>query len=153
MLFIKGTILQRNYRKITILWSFSYNSLVKFHDGKKSGSHNMTMLYPNLCSEVYYKGTYNKIYTSHVVCYIPLGSSHSYFSCINPSISELRGLLKSTSFMKAGCLSNSCNKKQEMSLIMRLSFFLSYVIFYHREQYAFFQMFSICSRSFFLTPV
>ena len=27
------------------------------------------------------------------------------------------------------------------------------VFFYHREQYAFFQMFSICSRSFFLTPV
>ena len=26
----KGTILQRNYRKITILWSFSYNSFVKF---------------------------------------------------------------------------------------------------------------------------
>ena len=30
----KGTILQRNYRKITILWSFSCNSFVKFH-GKK----------------------------------------------------------------------------------------------------------------------
>ena len=25
---IKGTILQRNYRKMTILWSFSYNSFV-----------------------------------------------------------------------------------------------------------------------------
>ena len=31
---IFGTISQRNYRKMTILWSFSYNSLVKFH-GKK----------------------------------------------------------------------------------------------------------------------
>ena len=31
----KGTILHRNYRKITILWSFSYNSFVKFHDMKK----------------------------------------------------------------------------------------------------------------------
>ena len=30
----KGTILQRNYRKMTIPWSFSYNSFVKFH-GKK----------------------------------------------------------------------------------------------------------------------
>ena len=29
--FYKGTILQKNYRKMTILWSFSYNSLVKFH--------------------------------------------------------------------------------------------------------------------------
>ena len=27
----KGTILQRNYRKITFLWSFSYNSFKKFH--------------------------------------------------------------------------------------------------------------------------
>ena len=26
----KGTILQRNYRKMTILWSVSYNSFVKF---------------------------------------------------------------------------------------------------------------------------
>ena len=30
----KGTILQRNYRKMTILWSFSYNSFVKFHGNK-----------------------------------------------------------------------------------------------------------------------
>ena len=29
-----GTILQMNYRKMTITWSFSYNSVVKFH-GKK----------------------------------------------------------------------------------------------------------------------
>ena len=26
-----GVILQRNYRKMTMLWSFSYNSFVKFH--------------------------------------------------------------------------------------------------------------------------
>ena len=44
----KETILQRNYRKMTIVWSFSYNSFVKFH-GKKIGSHNMTVFYPNLC--------------------------------------------------------------------------------------------------------
>ena len=31
----KGTNLHRNYRKMTMLWSFSYNSFVKFH-GKKS---------------------------------------------------------------------------------------------------------------------
>ena len=37
----KGTILQRNYRKMT----FSYNSFVKFH-GKKNGSHSMTVFYP-----------------------------------------------------------------------------------------------------------
>ena len=40
----KGTILQRNYRTMTILWSFSYNSFVKFH-GTKLGSHSMTVLY------------------------------------------------------------------------------------------------------------
>ena len=32
--FYKGGILQRTYRKMTILWSFSYNFFVKFH-GKK----------------------------------------------------------------------------------------------------------------------
>ena len=53
----KVTILQRNYRKMTIIWSFSYNSFVKFH-GKKFGSHNMTVLYSNPCfNEVCYKGT------------------------------------------------------------------------------------------------
>ena len=30
----KVTLLQWNYRKMTITWSFSYNSFVKFH-GKK----------------------------------------------------------------------------------------------------------------------
>ena len=37
----KGTILQRNYyRKMTLL---------KFHGKKKFGSHNMPVLYLNLC--------------------------------------------------------------------------------------------------------
>ena len=44
---IKGTILQRNYRKMTIPWSFFYNSFVKFH-GKINWSHNMTVLYPKV---------------------------------------------------------------------------------------------------------
>ena len=39
-----GTILQRNYRKMTIKMVISYSSFVKLHE-KKSGSHNMTMLY------------------------------------------------------------------------------------------------------------
>ena len=52
----KGTILQRNYRKMTISWSFSYNSVVKLN--KKIGSHNITMLCSNQCYiEVCYKGT------------------------------------------------------------------------------------------------
>ena len=51
----KGTILHRNYRKMTIKWSFSYNFFVIFY-GKK-WTHNMTVLYPNLCyNEEYYKG-------------------------------------------------------------------------------------------------
>ena len=42
---------------MTMKWSFSYNSFVKFH-GKKFGSHNTTMLYPNPCyKKVCYKGT------------------------------------------------------------------------------------------------
>ena len=42
---------------MTIKWSFSYNSFVKFH-GEKFGCHSMTMLYPNPCNNnVYYKGT------------------------------------------------------------------------------------------------
>ena len=39
----KGTILQRNYKKMTTKLSFSCNSSVKFH-GKKIGSHNMTVI-------------------------------------------------------------------------------------------------------------
>ena len=36
----KGTITQRNYcRKMTILWLFSYNSFVKFHDKKVREQH------------------------------------------------------------------------------------------------------------------
>ena len=43
--------------EITISWSFSYNTFVKFHS-KTIGSH-MTVLYPNPCyNEVCYKGTY-----------------------------------------------------------------------------------------------
>ena len=52
----KGTILQRNYRKMNIK-SFSYNSFVKFH-GKKIGSHNMTVFYPN--TESCFKGQFYK---------------------------------------------------------------------------------------------
>ena len=51
-----GTILQRNNRKMTIPWSFSYNFFEKFH-GKIFLSHNMTVLYLNPCyNEVCYKG-------------------------------------------------------------------------------------------------
>ena len=54
----KGTNLQWSYRKMTVKWSFSNNSFVKFLGKKKIGSHNMTMLYLNLnYNEVCYKGT------------------------------------------------------------------------------------------------
>ena len=48
----KGTILQRNYRKMTILWSFSYHSFVKFC-GKKSWEPQYSLCYKEIC----YKGT------------------------------------------------------------------------------------------------
>ena len=35
----KGTILQNNYRKMTISWSFSYNSFVKFSKKVRSCKH------------------------------------------------------------------------------------------------------------------
>ena len=41
----KGTVLQRNYRKITISWSFFYNFFVKFNGKKKFGSHIMTVIF------------------------------------------------------------------------------------------------------------
>ena len=42
-------ILQRNYSKMTILWSFSYNFFVKFH-GKKFGIESQhDGVYSNLC--------------------------------------------------------------------------------------------------------
>ena len=52
----KRKILRINYRKVTILWSFSYNYFVKLHS-KKFVNLNMTVLYQNLCyNEVYYIG-------------------------------------------------------------------------------------------------
>ena len=44
-LFHNETILRRNCREKTSLWSFSCNSFVKFHGLKKLWSHNMAMLY------------------------------------------------------------------------------------------------------------
>ena len=44
---------------MAILWSFSYNSFVKFY--LKNGSHKKTVLYPNLC--------YNKVCSIHQVFY------------------------------------------------------------------------------------
>ena len=53
-----GQFYKRKYRKMTILWSFSYNSFIKFPWKKKFGSHNMAELYANLCyNEAFYKGT------------------------------------------------------------------------------------------------
>ena len=49
----KGIILQRNYRKMTISWSFFYDSIVKF-PFQKFRSNNMTVLNPNPC--------YNKVF-------------------------------------------------------------------------------------------
>ena len=40
----KGKTLQRNDRKMTMEWSFSYNSFVKFDGNKNLGSHKMTVI-------------------------------------------------------------------------------------------------------------
>ena len=47
----KGTILQRNSRKMTIKWSFSFNSFVNLC-GQKFVSHNMTTLCQNLLKNI-----------------------------------------------------------------------------------------------------
>ena len=61
----KGKILQRNYRKMTSSWSFSYNSIVIFHDKNIWEPQRVTVLYQNLCyNEVCYKGT--ALYLSHI---------------------------------------------------------------------------------------
>ena len=57
---LKGTILQRNNRKMTIIWSFSYYYFVKFHGKKLSEPQNDHdfLLYQNPCyNEVCCKGT------------------------------------------------------------------------------------------------
>ena len=54
----EGTILQRNYRKMTISWSFFYNSFVKFLHIKNIWEPQHDLLYPNLCyNEACFKGT------------------------------------------------------------------------------------------------
>ena len=52
-LYYKGTISQRNYRKMTISWSFSYNSFVKFHDKKIWKPQNDRII----SKSVVYRGT------------------------------------------------------------------------------------------------
>ena len=49
--YYKGTILQSNNRKMTISWSFSYDSFVKFNGKKKwapQHDHVSSVLYQNL---------------------------------------------------------------------------------------------------------
>ena len=40
----KGTVLLKNYRKVTITWSFSYDSMIKKIEG-----HKLILLCPNPC--------------------------------------------------------------------------------------------------------
>ena len=65
----KGTILQRNYRKMTILWSFFYsyfvNSMVKKH-----GSHNMTVLDPKPCYNEVIKGLHYNIRSTKLLLFV-----------------------------------------------------------------------------------
>ena len=53
----KGKILQRIYRKMTILWLFPIFPLNSYRV-EGFGSHNLTVLYPNPCyDKMCYKGT------------------------------------------------------------------------------------------------
>ena len=45
----KGTILQRNYRKMTMQWSFSYNFFVKLHGKKIWKPQHENVIYSNPC--------------------------------------------------------------------------------------------------------
>ena len=44
----KGTILQRRYRKMTISWSFSYISFVKFHGKEIWKPQNKSVIYKSM---------------------------------------------------------------------------------------------------------
>ena len=60
----KWTILQRNYRKMTILWSFSYNSYVIFY-GKKLGATTwMCYFLIHVISRCVIKGLHFKLWYS-----------------------------------------------------------------------------------------
>ena len=52
-----GKILQRDFGKMTIKWSFSYNSFVKFPGKKKNWEKQHNMLYSSPCSYIVYHMT------------------------------------------------------------------------------------------------
>ena len=71
---------------MTILWSFSYNSFVKFY--LKNGSHNTTVLYPNLC--------YNKVCCIETTLYCIFQTVHSdsaTMKMVFPSTSQAMGMV------------------------------------------------------------
>ena len=53
----KGKILQRNYGKMTILWSFSYKSFVKCHEEKISTPQHGCVMSKFVLYMFCYKGT------------------------------------------------------------------------------------------------
>ena len=73
-----------------ILLSFSYKSIVKLN-GKTFGSHNMTMLYPNLC---YNKACYKK--TALYVLSILIGSDSSTLILVKALARHYRLVYNST---------------------------------------------------------
>ena len=53
----EGTILHRNYRKLTMQWSFSYNSFVKFHGKKIWEPQHDHVIFKSLLYRVFYKSS------------------------------------------------------------------------------------------------
>ena len=53
---LQGIILQRNYRQMTILWPFSYNSFVKLHCNNFWETQHDYVISKSVKNEVCYKG-------------------------------------------------------------------------------------------------
>ena len=106
---------------MTILWSFSYNSFVKFHNFEKLWSDNL--LYPNLCyNEVCYKGTaLDMLYSMNVMN--PIFIVNYKFHAILYMPFLLISFLFFFSFMKLTCskmfvyIHSYCNKHLFSSVI------------------------------------
>ena len=73
-LFYKETILQSNYRQMTILWSFAYNSFVKSHGKNKWEPQHGRVLSKSVIMRLCCKGTVHDSDTPSFLCNIGIVS-------------------------------------------------------------------------------
>ena len=78
----KGTVFKRIIGKMTIKWVIFLQFLCKISCKKRFGSHNMTMLYPNLC--------YNKVSYKRTTLYLLKIIIHQYIKYTNYSDSVVQ---------------------------------------------------------------